>query len=857
MAKLSEEDIGRLANAEVSAAVTYDGTDFQKNRVRAMEYYRGEMKDLENEDGLSKVSTHDVQDVIGWILPGLMRVFFSSDELGQYNPEDEDDEDGAKQATDYANYVILKECDGYQTFWDVFHDALLFANGIVKHWWDESEKTTVHVATGLTDDQFAQLVNSDEIEILAHREDQIALPPPEPDDDDAPIMLPPPQGGPPAPQPGGPPGGPPALSGGPPTGAPPPPNGGGGPPMNGGPPPPNGGGPQPPMNPMAMLAQMLPQGGPPMPPEPLVQTFHSVKVKRTQKVGKLKIAAVPPEEFLINIQARDVKSARMVGHRMTKTRGDLVQEGYDKKKVYDLPAASFPNYANLPQTRIDNAMAYQTPSGLDKSMEEVEIVEVYMKMDVDGDGIAEMQKIVLGGPNTNVVLDNELWEDDSPFSDFVAERVPHRWQGRSVFDDTEDIQQIKSTLLRQFLDNLYHSNIPDRAVDIGRIATPDALLDRKIGNIIHTEGPPGEAIADLQVPFVAKEALTGLEYMDQIIERRTGVSRSTMALDLEALQNQSATAVNAAQSASYSKIELIARNFAEVGFKNFFEAVLKLIVAHQDGPRKIKIKKNWVTMDPSSWNANMKFDVNVGLGSGSRDRDAQILLQIAMKQETINMQLGPDNPLCGLDKYSNTLRSLVQMALPGGDPDKYFNELDEKKLAAWAQKQQAQQAQQPNPEMMKAQAAAQKAQAEIQMKQQKGAADLQLQQQKTQADMAAAGQKNAMDMAAQREKNAMTLQLDREKAAADIEQQKEAAMLDAQLKQQELLLEAHLAAQQNEMQAGVTRENNRWNADNVAAKNQSAAEVQREHNRNMAKNAATKVKADTNIRQQMIKTKGK
>ena len=50
--KLTEEEIGRLAQAEIDAAVTYDGTDFQRNRVRALEYYRGEMKDLESEEGL-------------------------------------------------------------------------------------------------------------------------------------------------------------------------------------------------------------------------------------------------------------------------------------------------------------------------------------------------------------------------------------------------------------------------------------------------------------------------------------------------------------------------------------------------------------------------------------------------------------------------------------------------------------------------------------------------------------------------------------------------------------------------------------------------------------------------------------
>jgi hypothetical protein len=837
---LTEDEIGRLANAEINAAATYDGTDFQQRRVKALEYYRGDMKDLENEDGTSEAVTHDVKDVIGWILPGLMRVFFGTDDLGQFYPVNEEDEEHAEQATDFINYVVMTECDGYTTFWDVFHDALLFANGIVKHWWEETKKETVHFTSGLDDDQFAQLVNDKSITVLGHRTDEVELPPDDSDMDDQPIQLPPqalapPPGGPPAPPNGGPPsnsGAPPGgMSLGQPPGVPSPgtPQPNGLPPglmqmLNGG-----GAGPQPPAPPMAM-----PPGSPP----PQTITVHTLKFKRTVSYGSLKIAAVPPEEFLINIQARSIGEARFVGHRMQKTRSELIEMGYDEDKVYSLPAAGglLPDFGSLPQTRIDSSIHYSAYPGMDKSMEEVEICEAYMKMDADGDGVAEMMKVVMGGPNTNVVLDSGLWEDETPFTDFVSTRLPHRWQGESVYEDTEDVQRIKSTLLRQFLDNLYHSNIPDRAVAIDQITNPDSLVDRKIGNIIHTEGNPQGVITDLQVPFVAKEALTGLEYMDQIIERRTGVSQSTMALDLEALQNQSATAVNAAQSASYSKIELIARNFSKMGFKRFFECCLKLIVAHQDQPRRVKIKKQWVDMDPTSWNANMKYKVNTGLGSGSRDRDASILMQIAAKQEQINLQMGPTNPLCGLDKYANTLRTLVQAALPGAEPDLYFNKIDlnDPKVQAWvAQQSQAKPDPKVEAEKMKIQAEMQHAQQDIQIKQQKAQADaglasqkaaaaMQTQSQKDQADIAVASQKNNMDIAAKREQNAFQLQADREKAAQEHEQRQQAAILDAQLKLQELQMEAELTREANHMQAGVQHEKN---------------------------------KADTNIKQQMVKQK--
>lgn len=698
MAKLSEEEIGGFVQAEIAAAINYDRSDFLKDRVRAIEYYRGEMRDLPSEEGRSTVTTHDVQDTIGWMLPGLMRVFFSADQLGKYEPEKPNDEPAAQQATDYVNYIILRECDGYQVFWDVFHDALLHANGIVKHWWDKTPETETHIVSGLTDDQLAMLLHDDNVEVIEHSVDE-----------------------------------------------------------------------------------SYPEMG----------LLHSLKFSRTYEGGCLKIAAVPPEEFLIDRKARDVDNARFVGHRTLRPRSDLIEMGMDRDDVEALPTFGTLSYDRVELARREQVGAFTSSPGTDKSTEEVEVIECYIRVDQDGDGVAERLRVLMGGGGSTKVLDWEVWESEVPFTDFVAERVPHRWQGRSVFNDTEDIQRVKTVLLRQFLDNMYQSNIPDRVVDEQRVKNPDALYDRQIGNVIRVDGDPNTAVASATVPFVGKEALTGLEYMDQIIERRTGVSRSTMALDLEALQNQSATAVNAAQSAAYSKIELIARNFAEMGFKRFFRCVLKLLVENQDRPKAIRLRDQWVDMDPRGWNANMDFDVNVGLGSGSRDRDVALLMQVAGKQEQIMQLAGPVNPICDLEKYSNTLRKLVEMA-GLRNPDTFFGEVNQETL----QQFQQQQGQRPDPKV-------EAEKAKIQIEGQKAQAQVELEQQKAAASIETARQKNALDMEAMREKHAMEMQVAREKAEFDRQQKREDAVLNAQLRREEMQIEAALTQEANRMNADV------------------------------------------------------
>ncbi|MFC3445346.1 hypothetical protein ACFOLL_04435 [Falsochrobactrum ovis] len=664
------------------------------------------MNDVPAEEGRSQITTHDVQDTIGWILPGLMRVFFSSENLGEYEPENLEDEQGAKQATDYINYVIMRECDGYQVFWDVFHDALLHANGVVKHWWDDTPTEQVHVFRNLTEEQFISLTSQDEVEILAHEEKEQLITGP----DQQAIVLP----------------------------------------------------------------------------------VHDVKIKRSIPGGCLKIAAVPPEEFLIDNRACDVEDARFVGQRTLRTRSDLIAEGYDKAQVDKLPM-----HGTLTMDGVEIARQEEVGSfndGNDRSMDLIEVTECYIKVDHDRDGVAEMLRVVVGGPGNGDVLDWEVWEDEVPFTDFVAERVPHRWQGRSVFDDVEDIQRTKTVLLRQLLDNLYQANIPDRIVDDSRVVNKDALYDRSIGNVLRVQGDPNGVVSDRTVPFVAKEALTGLGYMDEMIERRTGVSRSTMALDLEALQNQSATAVNAAQSAAYSKIELIARNFAEMGFKRFFRCALKIIVQNQDRAKTIRLRNQWVEMDPSSWNANMDFTVNVGLGSGSKDRDVAMLMQIAAKQEMIISQAGPTNPIAGIDKYANTLRKMIE-ALGIRNPDQFFGEVDQQTLQVMAN-----QPEKPDPK-------AQAEQAKVQIAQQKAQADALLQQQKMQAQLQAEREKAALMLDLDREKAAATIQLQKEQSEFNRQQRVEEAHLDAQLRRDEMILEAELTREANALNAALASQN--------------------------------------------------
>jgi hypothetical protein len=399
---------------------------------------------------------------------------------------------------------------------------------------------------------------------------------------------------------------------------------------------------------------------------------------------------------------------------------------------------------------------------------------------MNGDGVAEwVMAVMAGASGTRSLLTVEEWGDDLPFSDIVPDPQPHKWVGRSIFDEVEDIQRVKTVLQRGILDNLYWVNNPQRLVFRNAIENMDEVINPTFGGSVYAN-QMGEVITPLAVPFVADKVFPALEAMDAVIEKRTGITRQTAALDLDALQNQTATATNAMQSAAHTKIEEYARNIAECGgFKRIFKCVLKLIIKHQDKPRTIKLRGDWVEMDPRAWNANMDVTINTGLGSGSRDKDLQMLQGIAQKQELTLSAMGPGNPLLGPDKLFLTYRKMAEAA-GVKSPEQFFPEIGEEEL------QKVRSAPDPRKQEMQAKFELEKskAMAAAQLEQQKLAMQNQHAAQEWQAKQAAENAK------AQRDAQAQQMQLDRQamieerQAQADIEVERQKAQVTAELERE-------------------------------------------------------------------------
>ena len=384
---------------------------------------------------------------------------------------------------------------------------------------------------------------------------------------------------------------------------------------------------------------------------------HAVRATYTYPDGRVKLEAVPPEEFLISREAKSLEDSDYVAHRRIVTVSELVAMGYDYDDVSDLGSAYDDMETNVERYTRNKALTNEMNERNDPAMKKVLYVENYIKVDYDGDGIAELRKVCTAGDGKKILMNEPCAM--LPFAVFCPDPEAHDFFGMSIADTVMDIQRIKSSIMRNTLDSLSMSIHPRVAVTEGMVNIDD-VMSTEVGAIIR-QRQAGQ-VQPLAMPFVGQQAFPVLQYMDEIKEARTGISKASMGLDAGALQSSTAAAVQATVSSAQQHIEMIARIFAETGMKQLYKIVLHLITTHQDQPRMVRLSNEFIPIDPRAWNANMDVSINVALGRGTDTERMMMLRQIAEMQKEAMATMGPMNPLTDMQKLSNTLKAMTELA---------------------------------------------------------------------------------------------------------------------------------------------------------------------------------------------------
>ena len=352
--------------------------------------------------------------------------------------------------------------------------------------------------------------------------------------------------------------------------------------------------------------------------------YHDVVITRKAYVGRVKIENVVPDEFLISRESKTIEDARFVCHRIKKTLSELREmypdEEFDPMDLsggqYDFDTAmwgetnarySFDNSAT-------DGFGGDINLGNEEALKEYWLHESYLRTDWDGDGIAELRKVCSVG---SYIIENEPI-DRIPFVSITPVKIPHKFFGLSIADLIMDIQLIKSTLMRNLMDNMYNQNFGRYAVLEGQ-ANLDDLLTQRPGGVVRVKSP--NAVTPLATPQLEQSSFAMLEYLDKLRESRSGVNKYSQGLNENALTSHTtATAVAATMTAAQSRVELIARCFAETGVKELMRNIYELVLKNQDHQRVIMLRNEWVPVRPDMWKDKYDCTVSVGIGSGNKDQ---------------------------------------------------------------------------------------------------------------------------------------------------------------------------------------------------------------------------------------------
>jgi hypothetical protein len=543
----------------IDDAKSYEESDLAPAREENLNFFYGETPASEGSGKSSAVST-DFRDTVMAILPSLIRIFTSSENVVNCRPNSKGQEEMARQCTDYLNYIFWEDNNGFLILHDIVKDALRCKTGVVRWWTDNSKEVTEQEFSNITKEQIQLLVSE---------------------------------------------------------------------------------------NPSVQVLSAEPN--PQMP-----EVIGTLRVRFTKSKPLLKILSVPLDEFRISRRAKDVDSAPLIGHDQIINISELVEQGYALDDLVDYIGAKPDNYS---ADRI-----FRNP-GVDQG-DATDVWDVrygcyFIRIDKDGDGIAELREIHTIGDQHHLLYD-EVAEYPN-FAVWCPDPEPHTIIGDTPADLVKDIQVIKTNMLRGSLDSLAQAIWP-RVVFNQTLTNTDDVLNDEIGGPIRTTGSPTDAVMSLTHAFVGQPVFGMFEVMERLRQSRTGISDASKGVDPKALQSTTLTGVDAIVQGARERIELCARILAETGMKQLFTGMLREIVKHPNQQRTVQLRGKWADVNPSTYDPTMRVTVNPTLGKGSDMTRLMVLQDVKQTQTAIMTQFGVENPLCGVQEFRNTLVDILAIA---------------------------------------------------------------------------------------------------------------------------------------------------------------------------------------------------
>jgi hypothetical protein len=471
--------------------------------------------------------------------------------------------------------------------------------------------------------------------------------------------------------------------------------------------------------------------------------LHNVKITVTEGKGKICIKNIAPENIMVSVDTpnSNLQDSRFVQHREFMTKDAIEKLGFDvpdnvgHENQYDQESMARDIY---------DEQYTESFAGL------ILIKDTYML--VEG---KRMRYVVVG----NTILHQEEVEI-VPICSLTPHLMPHRHIGRSYADLTMSDQLVGSTLKRGLLDAMYLANQPRFAIS-DNVNLDDMLVSRP-GGVVRTKGDPAGNILPLMAAPPSVTTFNLIELLDSQREKRTGVTSYNQGLDSDSL-NKTKGGMQMIMNAAQERLTNVARLFAETGVKDLFIMVHRLVRTNYTKPDIVRLRNEWVDVDPRQWKNRNDMSIAVGLGTGNKDQQLQHLMTMLQVQKEA-LAIGVATP-------KNIYHATIKLAQNAGfkDAEEFFTD---------PANQQPQEPP-PDPKMIEVQMKGEQSKQQLEFDKQKAMADYQSAQAKMQMEYQLKEQQMQMEMQLKREEMMKEIQIQREKVFAEVNIERERMGLEA------------------------------------------------------------------------------
>lgn len=370
----------------------------------------------------------------------------------------------------------------------------------------------------------------------------------------------------------------------------------------------------------------------------------------------VKVVHVPVDFMLVDPTACSIADANYMGERTRKSKDELIEMGFDKEVIRTLyPSSTDMEVGVIANARINNLSPVNVSDVIatgDERADRVWLHENYIKTSVlDGENLEMLQVFTIHG---QIIEVNKV--DDFPYVTASPFPTPSFLWGESVTDITKDIQDLKTALIRGYIDNIQNANFR-RYIAVKGAYDKQSLLNNRPGAVVEAQ------TIDAVQPFAHHQLPNGVEsllgYVDQMKEERTGVSKISQGLDPAVFKNDNAfSTVNLMLSQAQNKMRMICRNFAHRMMIPLMSDIYELIRKNETKVLGVETPQGWLDINPKMLPPRNRLIVATAIGDSERkERAGNLQAALTMLTQVPQMQqfLQPHNAYFAASQFMESM----------------------------------------------------------------------------------------------------------------------------------------------------------------------------------------------------------